>query len=199
MHVTYVCIILFHQQYCDNNDTTITINASSVLSRIWIVWYNDWILWSCGFLMLLCTWSLVSLTCFHAFIVSIAQTTNERVRGIYRYSNHNDPNNINNNNNNNNNNNMQNNNNINMVPKKKKGKKSCIPHQVLLHLTLLFRNDVTITTKAMLPKLKLLCDQQRTPWLQGYTESQLHTKFNSMKHKFKKTNELPELPKPDIR
>jgi hypothetical protein len=99
----------------------------------------------------------------------------------------------------NNSNNLQNSNGMNLVPKKKKGKKSSIPHQVLFHLTVLFRSDVTITTKAMLPKLKHICDQNRTPWLQGYTEQQLHTKFNSMKHKYKKTNEMPELPKPDNR
>ncbi len=33
---------------------------------------------------LLCTWSLTSLTCFHALIVSVAQTTNERVRNVYK-------------------------------------------------------------------------------------------------------------------
>jgi len=33
---------------------------------------------------LLCAWSLTSLTCFHAFIISVAQTTNERVRNVYR-------------------------------------------------------------------------------------------------------------------
>ncbi len=80
-------------------------------------------------------------------------------------------------------------------PKKKKGKKSSLPQPVLYHLTALFRSDVKITTKAMLPRLKLMCEQNRTPWLQGYTETQLHTKFNSMKHKYKKTNQLPELPR----
>jgi hypothetical protein len=34
---------------------------------------------------LLCAWSLVSLTCFHGLIISLAQTTNERVRGVYQY------------------------------------------------------------------------------------------------------------------
>jgi hypothetical protein len=32
----------------------------------------------------LCAWSLVSLTCYHVYIISIAQTTNERVRNVYR-------------------------------------------------------------------------------------------------------------------
>lgn len=34
---------------------------------------------------LLCAWSLTSLTCFHALIITLAQTTNERVRGVYQY------------------------------------------------------------------------------------------------------------------
>lgn len=38
-----------------------------------------------GVFTLLCAWSLTSLLCFHAVIISVAQTTNERVRGVYRY------------------------------------------------------------------------------------------------------------------
>ena len=34
---------------------------------------------------LMCSWSLISLTLFHAMIISLAQTTNERVRGVFRY------------------------------------------------------------------------------------------------------------------
>jgi hypothetical protein len=40
---------------------------------------------SLGLFSLLCTWSLLSLTCFHALLISLAQTTNERVRGVYQY------------------------------------------------------------------------------------------------------------------
>lgn len=36
-----------------------------------------------SFFTLLCAWSLASLTCFHGLIISLAQTTNERVRGVY--------------------------------------------------------------------------------------------------------------------
>ena len=32
---------------------------------------------------LLCAWSLASLTCFHGLIITIGQTTNEKVRGVY--------------------------------------------------------------------------------------------------------------------
>jgi palmitoyltransferase ZDHHC9/14/18 len=38
-----------------------------------------------GSFTLLCAWSLTSLLCFHAMIISVAQTTNERVRGVYKY------------------------------------------------------------------------------------------------------------------
>ena len=36
-----------------------------------------------AFFTLLCAWSLTSLTCFHGMIISINQTTNEKVRGVY--------------------------------------------------------------------------------------------------------------------
>lgn len=35
------------------------------------------------FFTLLCAWSLASLTCFHGLIITVGQTTNERVRGVY--------------------------------------------------------------------------------------------------------------------
>mmetsp|Transcript_8248 Transcript_8248/g.12687 ORF Transcript_8248/g.12687 Transcript_8248/m.12687 type:complete len:501 (+) Transcript_8248:129-1631(+) len=38
-----------------------------------------------GLFVLLCAWSLVSLLLFHAMIISVAQTTNERVRNVYQY------------------------------------------------------------------------------------------------------------------
>jgi hypothetical protein len=38
-----------------------------------------------GLFSLLCSWSLLSLTCFHAVIITLAQTTNERVRGVFQY------------------------------------------------------------------------------------------------------------------
>lgn len=38
-----------------------------------------------GLFSLLCAWSLLSLTCFHAVIITLAQTTNERVRGVFQY------------------------------------------------------------------------------------------------------------------
>jgi hypothetical protein len=41
-----------------------------------------------GLFCAMCSWSLVSLAVFHAMIISVAQTTNERVRGVYRYRRH---------------------------------------------------------------------------------------------------------------
>ena len=38
-----------------------------------------------GLFGLLCAWSITSLTCFHALIITLGQTTNERVRGVYQY------------------------------------------------------------------------------------------------------------------
>jgi len=38
-----------------------------------------------GLFSLLCAWSITSLACFHALIIGLAQTTNERVRGVYLY------------------------------------------------------------------------------------------------------------------
>ena len=38
-----------------------------------------------GMFTLLTAWSIVSLLCYHMVIISVAQTTNERVRGVYRY------------------------------------------------------------------------------------------------------------------
>ena len=37
-----------------------------------------------GIFVLLCAWSLLSLLFYHAAIISMAQTTNERVRGVFR-------------------------------------------------------------------------------------------------------------------
>jgi hypothetical protein len=39
-----------------------------------------------GVFTFLCAWSLISLLAYHALIISVAQTTNERVRGVYRYA-----------------------------------------------------------------------------------------------------------------
>ena len=40
-----------------------------------------------GLFLLLCAWSLLSLLAYHGLLISVAQTTNERVRGVYLTSN----------------------------------------------------------------------------------------------------------------
>eukprot|EP00521_Asterionellopsis_glacialis_P007439 CAMPEP_0195290462 /NCGR_PEP_ID=MMETSP0707-20130614/6316_1 /TAXON_ID=33640 /ORGANISM="Asterionellopsis glacialis, Strain CCMP134" /LENGTH=660 /DNA_ID=CAMNT_0040350593 /DNA_START=255 /DNA_END=2237 /DNA_ORIENTATION=+ len=57
----------------------------NVMSDLWHVIMSMPLVVLTGTFCLLCAWSLTSLTCFHALIITIAQTTNERVRGVYRY------------------------------------------------------------------------------------------------------------------
>jgi palmitoyltransferase ZDHHC9/14/18 len=59
--------------------------AAALAHRLWkaVLSMPFTVLFGC--FTLLCAWSLVSLLCFHAMIISVAQTTNERVRGVYRY------------------------------------------------------------------------------------------------------------------
>lgn len=57
----------------------------SVAHRFWLGILSMPLTVVFGSFTLLCAWSLTSLLCFHAMIVSVAQTTNERVRGVYRY------------------------------------------------------------------------------------------------------------------
>mmetsp|Transcript_2995 Transcript_2995/g.7801 ORF Transcript_2995/g.7801 Transcript_2995/m.7801 type:complete len:185 (-) Transcript_2995:330-884(-) len=58
---------------------------SSQLRRVWSAFISMPTVVLMGTFSLLCAWSLTSLTCFHAVIITAAQTTNERVRGVYRY------------------------------------------------------------------------------------------------------------------
>jgi hypothetical protein len=39
-----------------------------------------------GIFTLLCAWSLTSLLLFHGLIITLAQTTNERVRNVYQHT-----------------------------------------------------------------------------------------------------------------
>jgi len=57
----------------------------SNMQRLWKAIMMDKITFVFGSFTLLCAWSLTSLLCFHGMIVSVAQTTNERVRGVYRF------------------------------------------------------------------------------------------------------------------
>lgn len=44
-----------------------------------------------GVFLLMCSWSLISLLAYHATIISVAQTTNERVRAVYTYQSASNP------------------------------------------------------------------------------------------------------------
>ena len=87
LHVTYTSILLFWQYYLEINidgKQSSKIVLTILIWKLWKVACQHWIIWSIGFLILLCSWSLISLTAFHALIISKAQTTNEQVRGIYK-------------------------------------------------------------------------------------------------------------------
>mmetsp|Transcript_1228 Transcript_1228/g.2790 ORF Transcript_1228/g.2790 Transcript_1228/m.2790 type:complete len:550 (-) Transcript_1228:150-1799(-) len=57
----------------------------SGLQRLWNAILEEKLTFAFGGFTLLCAWSLTSLLFFHAMIISVAQTTNERVRGVYRF------------------------------------------------------------------------------------------------------------------
>jgi hypothetical protein len=57
----------------------------SQFHRLWKAIMGMKLIFLFGSLTLLCAWSLTSLLCFHGMIISAAQTTNERVRGVYRF------------------------------------------------------------------------------------------------------------------
>ena len=63
----------------------ITGNQLSTLQRLWNAVLQEKVPFAFGGFTLLCAWSLTSLLCFHGMIISVAQTTNERVRGVYRF------------------------------------------------------------------------------------------------------------------
>ena len=66
----------------DDNGISVKL---SILQRLWKAVLSEKLTFVFGGFTLLCAWSLTSLLAFHAMIVSIAQTTNERVRGVYRF------------------------------------------------------------------------------------------------------------------
>jgi len=53
-------------------------------SRLWDSVLSMPIVMLFGTFTLVCAWSLTSLLLFHAMIISVAQTTNERVRNVYQ-------------------------------------------------------------------------------------------------------------------
>ena len=55
------------------------------LNRLWAAIMEMPVTFVFGTFTLLCAWSLTSLLLFHGIIISVAQTTNERVRAVYRF------------------------------------------------------------------------------------------------------------------
>jgi hypothetical protein len=58
--------------------------VSGTIHKLWLAILSMKMVFIFGTFTLLCAWSLTSLLGFHAMIISAAQTTNERVRGVYR-------------------------------------------------------------------------------------------------------------------
>jgi hypothetical protein len=59
-------------------------DGSSTFRKLWLTILSMKLVFVFGTFTLLCAWSLTSLLGFHAMIISASQTTNERVRGVYR-------------------------------------------------------------------------------------------------------------------
>lgn len=79
---TATCVRVFLQTFqCIAQNSTAKNNSFSHILYECITSEPVVILMAC--FTLLCGWSLSSLTCYHAYIISLAQTTNEKVRGVY--------------------------------------------------------------------------------------------------------------------
>ena len=67
------------------SDDGTTATQLSTFQHLWKAVLSEKLSFAFGGFTSLCAWSLTSLLLFHGMIVSIAQTTNERVRGVYRF------------------------------------------------------------------------------------------------------------------
>jgi len=79
--VSFSCIYLIYEAVLDNKEKYPTL---PIIERIGIAIFRHPLSLFIGGFTFLCSWSLLSLLLYHATIVSIAQTTNERVRGVYK-------------------------------------------------------------------------------------------------------------------
>jgi len=61
------------------------VDTQTYVERLWASVLSMPMVMLFGCFTLLCAWSLTSLLIFHGMIISVAQTTNERVRNIYQY------------------------------------------------------------------------------------------------------------------
>ena len=78
--------IVFNHRITDpENIKQLQDELPGTMHRVWHVILSMPIVVLMGTFTLVCAWSLTSLVCFHAMIITLAQTTNERVRGVYRY------------------------------------------------------------------------------------------------------------------
>jgi hypothetical protein len=80
MVTTIAAVRIFTQVYLDLQVTEDTGMIHNLVEAILSMKFT----FLFGTFTLLCAWSLTSLLLFHAMIISIAQTTNERVRNVYR-------------------------------------------------------------------------------------------------------------------
>jgi palmitoyltransferase ZDHHC9/14/18 len=89
--VTASCGRLFFLQYEETSTTTTTEETEETeslplaLHRLLVVVEKMPVVVILGVFTLSCAWSLTSLLLFHGMIISVAQTTNERVRNVYQY------------------------------------------------------------------------------------------------------------------
>ena len=81
--VTASCARLLFLQY--QQTQTSSPNDLPCLHRLLLAVEKMPMLVLLGIFTLACAWSLTSLFLFHAMIISVAQTTNERVRNVYQY------------------------------------------------------------------------------------------------------------------
>ncbi|KAG7340255.1 DHHC palmitoyltransferase [Nitzschia inconspicua] len=92
--LTTVCAMLvvaetFHHDDDSNSNSNNNNNNTKTELSMWHRLGDAMLSEKCtvlfGAFTLFCAWSLTGLLCYHAMIISVAQTTNERVRGVYRY------------------------------------------------------------------------------------------------------------------
>jgi len=97
--ISLTCIQLllsaYEEELIENGMGPVTTNATLSeeiihAHRFWDAIISMPVVVCFGTFCLVCAWSLTSLLCFHALIISLAQTTNERVRNVYQHGrNHN--------------------------------------------------------------------------------------------------------------
>ena len=85
--VTASCVRLLVLQYerMDSYTPSPLDVMPPALRKLWMAVMSMPIVVIFGLFTLLCAWSLTSLLLFHALIITVAQTTNERVRNVYQH------------------------------------------------------------------------------------------------------------------